>query len=477
MTLPEILRLLRRSWLAVLVATSVGIGAGLWFALLATPLYRAEAEMFVSVQTAADASEIVQGNSAAQQKVTSYLQVIRSASVLQPVIDELHLGSDVEHLAERVTASSPADSVLVEIAVLDEDPARAVQITTAIADSFRDVVTDQLERPLGDGAPLVGIQTIQPPVLPSEPDSPDLIRCLALGLLGGLSLGVAFVLVRHASDTKIRSRENVEALTTAPVIGDITFDASVDKQPLIVQIDPRSPRAEAFRSLRTNVQFIEHEANRRTFTVTSALPAEGKSTTAANLAITLAETGARVALVDADLRRPRLATILGLEGVVGLTDVLIGAAELEDVLQPWGRTNLHILPAGRIPPNPSELLGSEAMRRLVDLLTEDHDAVIIDAPPLLPVTDATVLSRLTGGAIVVAAAGRASRQQMHAALEMLQNVGSRAVGVVLTMRREKHGRGATYSAYYGQPSTTPATGTKRGRRAASHLPGGHGTAR
>jgi capsular exopolysaccharide synthesis family protein len=471
MTLPDILRLLRRSWLAVLVTTCVGIGTGVWTALLATPLYRAEAELFVSVQTAADASEIVQGNSAAQQKVASYLEVIQSASVLQPVIDELRLGTDVEHLAERVTASSPANSVLVDIAVLDEDPAEAVRITTAIADSFRDVVTDELERPLGGGAPLVGIRTIQPPVLPSQPDSPNLVRYIALGLLSGLALGFGFVLVRHASDTRIRTREDLEALSMVPIIGDITFDASADEHPLIVQVDPRSPRAEAFRTLRTNVQFIDHDATRRTFTVTSALPAEGKSTTAANLALTLAETGARVALVDADLRRPRLATILGVEGAAGLTDVLIGAAELEDVLLPWGKTDLHVLPAGRVPPNPSELLGSEAMRRLVDLLTVDHDAVIIDAPPLLPVTDATILSRLTGGAIVIAAAGRASRQQLRSALEMLESVGSHAVGVVMTMRREKHGRGATYSAYYGQQSPTAATGTKRGRRVAPHLAG------
>ena len=139
----------------------------------------------------------------------------------------------------------------------------------------------------------------------------------------------------------------------------------------------------------------------------------------ANLAITLAESGVRVAIVDADMRRPRLAEMMGLEGAVGLSDVLIGRAALDDVLQEWGSDGLFVLPAGQIPPNPSELLGSQPATDLIDALAEAFDVVLIDAPPLLPVSDAAILSRRTGGAIIVAAAGRTKRSQLHGAIEAL----------------------------------------------------------
>ncbi len=135
--------------------------------------------------------------------------------------------------------------------------------------------------------------------------------------------------------------------------------------------------------------------------ISSSIPGEGKSTIAINLAVSLADAGARVILVDADLRRPSIAEYLGIEGGVGLTTVLIGRAEVEDVVQPLGTTSLDLLPAGQIPPNPSELLGSTAMADLLERLSASYDMVLLDSPPLLPVTDAVVLSNLAGGALVV----------------------------------------------------------------------------
>ena len=162
-------------------------------------------------------------------------------------------------------------------------------------------------------------------------------------------------------------------------------------------------------------------------------PAEGKTTTVANLAIALSETGSRVIVVDTDLRLPRLADVLGLEGVVGVSDVLLGKASLADAVQPWGRGGLDVLPAGTLPPNPSELLGSNRMADLLTELARHYDHVLLDAPPLLPVTDAAVLSRLADGAIVVAAAGRSTRGQLTAALEMLTALDATSFGVVATM--------------------------------------------
>ena len=222
------------------------------------------------------------------------------------------------------------------------------------------------------------------------------------------------------------------------------------KRPLIVHADPRNPRAESFRSLRTNLQFVNIEGGPRSFVVSSAGPGEGKSTTTANLAISLAETGASVALIDGDLRLPKVAEYLAIEGGVGLTDVLIGRAELVDVLQKWGSGRLYVLPSGRIPPNPSELLGSAAMATLLSTLTAQFDYVLIDAPPLLLVTDAAVVSKLAGGAILVAASGATKKQELAGAVRALESIGSRLLGIVVTMLPTKGPDSYGYGTYtYG----------------------------
>jgi len=165
--------------------------------------------------------------------------------------------------------------------------------------------------------------------------------------------------------------------------------------------------------------------------VSSSIPGEGKSTIAINLAVSLADTGARVILVDADLRRPSIAEYIGIEGNVGLTTVLIGRADVEDVVQPLGTSTLDILPAGQIPPNPSELLGSPAMAGLLDRLVTIYDMVLLDSPPLLPVTDAVVLSKMAGGVLVVVGADRIHRPQLQESLGSLQTAGAHVLGIVM----------------------------------------------
>lgn len=479
MTLSDFIRVLRRSWMLIVSASLLGVLAASGATLAATPEYTAGTSLFVSVQSGGTSpSELAQGNSAAQQKVTSYVAVVRSASVLQPVIDDLDLRHEsVASLAGRVKAASPVNSVLIDITVDAPDPVEAAKIAKAIGESFATVVSDDLEKPSSGGPSLVKITTVQPPTVPSTPSTPKLTVNLTVGLLLGLVAGVALALLRSTLDTRIRTHDDVESVTDVPILGGIGFDSAASKQPLIVQVDPRNPRAESFRTLRTNVQFLDLDDSARSFTITSALPSEGKSTTAANLAIAMAENGARVAVIDADLRRPRLDEVLGVEGAVGLTDVLIGQAELEDVLQPWGTGGLHVLPAGRVPPNPSELLGSQRMQSLIRILDDHFDYVIIDAPPLLPVTDAAILSRITGGAIVISSSGRATKNQLRLALDALASVGSRTLGVVMTMVPVKGMNAYGYGTYYAYYGTTGGRGVDetavprpRGRRAAAPLP-------
>jgi capsular exopolysaccharide synthesis family protein len=244
-------------------------------------------------------------------------------------------------------------------------------------------------------------------------------------------LGLGLVMLRHALDTKVRSEADVRAITDSAVLGVIAFDDGVPAHPVILREDPRSAASEAIRRLRTNLQFIGVAGQARAMVISSSVPGEGKSTTAINLAVSLADAGSRVLLIDADLRRPSVAEYLGLEGQVGLTTVLIGKASVEDVVQPWADSGLDILPAGQIPPNPSELLGSPAMRALLDQLTATYDMVLIDSPPVLPVTDAAVLGRQVGGALVVAGMDRIHRPQLRETLESLDTAGCHVLGLVI----------------------------------------------
>jgi polysaccharide biosynthesis transport protein len=212
-----------------------------------------------------------------------------------------------------------------------------------------------------------------------------------------------------------------------------------DRSRLTVADAPGSPQAEQFRQLRTNLEFLrvadEQAGAASVVAVTSATAAEGKSTVASNLATALAETGARVLLVDADLRRPSVADVLGLEGGVGLTTVLAGQADVDDVVQEWGSAGLRVLPSGAVPPNPAELLGSPAMRRLIAELRARYDHVVVDTTPVLPVADASVLSRLVDGLVVVANARRVRRRQLIQGLGDLAQVSARVLGVVLNQVR------------------------------------------
>jgi len=185
--------------------------------------------------------------------------------------------------------------------------------------------------------------------------------------------------------------------------------------------------------LRTNLQFVQVDGPLRSLVMTSSVPREGKSTTTCNLAITLSQAGLRVCLVEADLRRPRAADYLGMIGAVGLTDVLIGRVALEDAVQTWGQGMLDVLPSGPLPPNPSELLSSRAMTELMTTLHERYDLVLIDAPPLLPVTDAAILSTVADGAVLCVHAGKTRRDQLEQAAGALRSVDAKVLGVVLTM--------------------------------------------
>ncbi|MDQ1123337.1 polysaccharide biosynthesis tyrosine autokinase [Microbacterium trichothecenolyticum] len=465
MELRDYLRILHRNWILILALTVLG-GAGAYgYSLLQTPSYEAETQLYVSVRSdSSGVSELAQGTTFARQAVVSFVDVIDSALVLDRVIDDLNLDTTAQRLASSIQASSATNSVIITVKVSNPNAELAASIANSVGSNFSDVVVNRLEKPDGDTASLVKVETIAPALVPTSPATPRVPLNVAIGIIIGLALGLGIAILRSVLDTRIHSLHDIEAATEAPVLGGISFDPDAKKRPLIVHADPRNPRAESFRSLRTNLQFIDVDGSSRSFVVSSAGPGEGKSTTTANLAIALAETGARVVLVDGDLRLPRVADYMGIEGGVGLTDVLIGRAELVDVLQQWGTGKLFVLPSGRTPPNPSELLGSQAMQRTLEALADAFDYVLVDAPPLLLVTDAAVVSRFTSGVLMVAASGTTKKPQLTAAVEKLEAIGSRLFGVIVTMLPSKGPDSYGYGAYSYAAQDGAADVARDGRR-------------
>ena len=452
MELRDYVRILRKNWILILVTTLVGGSVAAGVSSTITPRYSATAELYVSVRQGSEdgLSGLIDGTNFARQAVASYVSIVNSATVLEPVVDELNLDMSARQLASMVTASSPLNTVLLEVTVTGTDPAEIATIANAVSRNFIDFVENTLEKPDSDSLSTVNIELVQPAMTATAPINQNTRQNVIVGVLLGLAIGLALSLVRALIDTRVHSTRDIEEATGKPVLGGIAFDPEASKRPLVVHVDPQSPRAESFRRLRTNLQFLNVDDIPRSVVITSSVSGEGKSTTAANIAISLADTGMRVALVDGDLRVPKIAGYMGIEGGAGLSDVLINRADLADVLQKWGRGELYVLPSGQIPPNPSELLGSARMAKILETLAAQFDYVVLDAPPLLLATDAAVLSKLAGGAILVVAAGRTKKAEIVGAVRSLDQVGSRTLGVVATMLPVKGPDAKSYGTYaYG----------------------------
>ncbi|MDQ0731132.1 polysaccharide biosynthesis tyrosine autokinase [Arthrobacter sp. B1I2] len=455
MEITDYFKLLRRNWLLIAASTLVGLLLAGVAAMVTTPTYTARTQLFVATQNSGSVAELQQGNTFSQARVASYVETSKTPMVLQPVIDSLGLDMSPSALASKISANVEGSTVLLNISATDSSPVRSAAIAEAVANSLISAV-NRLESPSKDGTSPVRLSVVTPASAPSAPASPNTSLYLLAGLLIGAAVGVGSALVRSAVDTRVLGEVDLRRITNASVLGGIAYEADAGKKPLLTQVQPQSPRAESFRQIRTNLQFAQVGHSSKSVLITSSLPGEGKSTTAVNMAISLAQAGQRVALVDADLRRPMVGEYLGLDRSVGLTTYLVGQGNLEDLLQLWGTDDLHVLASGQIPPNPSELLGSAAMLGLIQALEERYDAVVIDAPPLLPVTDAAVLAQRVGGVVLVVGSQLVKSTDLQKSLSSLEMVEADLLGVVMNRLPAKEPHAYTYSYYSTTSADTPA---------------------
>jgi succinoglycan biosynthesis transport protein ExoP len=430
--LKDYIRVIRKRWQIITAVTMLVLGGAALATTLSPKIYEAQTRLFVSTSGGGDSSALLSGSSFTQQRVKSYADVITTPNVLDPVIKTLGLKTTAAKLGEQITATVPPETVLIEVSVKNTSPRVAAKVADAVGKQFTNTVADLESVNTGQSSP-VKVTIVSAPTIPTSPVSPRPPRNVALGLVLGLLLGLGTALLRDLLDTTIKNEKNCAEVTDSTVIGGIAYDAQASRNPLIVQADMHSPRAEAFRTLRTNLKFVDAANHPRSIVFTSSVPGEGKTTTTANLALTMAAGGARICLIEGDLRRPRLLDYMGMDGSVGLTNVLIGQVELGEVLQQFAQSSVYVIGAGSIPPNPSELLGSAAMVEALRELESRFDVVIIDTPPLLPVTDAAVLSTIAGGTVLVVGAGRVDRAELSKSLQSLDAVKGRVLGLVLNM--------------------------------------------
>lgn len=335
------------------------------------------------------------------------------------------------------------------------NPSSSTSATVSALSSQESVLKEELAQLEVTGAVSPGgVEIVSRAGAPKSPSSPKPVRDGLIGLLIGLLLGIGAAFAAEYFDDKVYTKDQAERLT-----GGVPVLAMIPKVPganrsdtsiLISESDPFSPATEAYRSLRTSMQFAGHNGRLKTILVTSASGSEGKTSTVANLAVVLAKAGERVVVVGCDLRRPRIGGILGRGETPGFTNVLLGRDELKSTLQNVSNApGLALLATGLIPPNPAELLGSEKAGSIFRLLTGAFDTVIIDSPPLLPVADALILARYADAVLLVVAAGQTSEAELRRATELLEQVEMRPTGIVLNKLTRFSGVGSEYGYGYG----------------------------
>jgi capsular exopolysaccharide synthesis family protein len=517
-----------RKWVilqAVVIVTLTALAAS----LLQAPVYEGEAKVLIAEKGAGVSvfgSLGLDISSQPERGLQTQVQLMQVRPLLQNTIRRLGLGVTPESLARRVSVSAVGQTNIVTVTAKDRDPAVAAEIANTLADEFvqwsrdykresinaaADEVAARLDaarseilelgrRIQSEGksdelAAELGIATgsyttlagkleelrinaqletgsgrvVSPAVEAVEPVEPSPVRNTALGLAVGLIFGLGMAFLYEYLDNTVKSSEEIEELAGAPVLGLIPAEKyeKDERRRASILTHPGSAAAEAYRVLRNNLDFINFEHNLTTLLVTSAAPAEGKSTVAANLAAGLAQAGKKVVLVASDFRKPTTEQFFGVRNLVGLSDVLTGAHTLKAALQrPLDDMDLLVLTSGKMPPNPSELLGSEKMRALLEEIKGWADWVIVDTPPLLAVADGASVARWCDGVLLVTRGGTSTREAVKKASEMLENVGARTLGAVVWGLETRSGGGGygygygsggyggyySYADYYNAPS-------------------------
>jgi len=482
----------RKWWIGAI--TVLGLAASLAFSLTAHKQYSATTQLLVQSSFVASGLGLEQ-EPVTQTDVQTELQLVTSAPVQQVVRSRLKS-------TPAVSVSEVGETNVIAITAISQVPAHASLIANVYAAAFvqyqqavasdslvtieaqlrsqissvekqlssfgsnttsveagallnqEAVLKEQLSQMQVSGSVDTGdVVVVAPAQTPVSPSSPQPVQDALVGFAAGLVLGLGAAFLRDSFDDRLTSKEATEHAGSAPVLAMTPLLTSWRRQdPLVVTVtQPTSQAAEAYRSLRTSLQFARQERRLRSLVVTSPGVGDGKTSTLANLGVVFSQAGERVLLVSCDLRRPRIGEFFGLDEQAGLTEVLLDHRTLEEAVLPVpGFDGLSLLPAGPVSKNPAELLDNACARDIFARLRDQYDLVLIDSPPVLPVTDAAILSRHADATLMIAAAGQTRKSDLHRAVEKLDQVGTMILGTVLNKATRQTGR------YYGYTYTYKA---------------------
>lgn len=500
---------IKERWRYIASAIVIITASTLLFSLVQEPVYQGETKVLLTAQS--PGTLLAQLQLTAEKDVQTQVSIITLRPLLEQVIESQSLDTTPEKLNKRVTVTGVVNTSLISIRVKDADPERAAAIANGLAETYVDwsrvlkrasiaAAAEQVEIQLADvykevqslvntrvtesqaAAHQAQIETalarhaalaaqleqlriseqlevgsasvVAPAAVNKEAISPKPVRNTALALVVSALFGIGLAFIVDYLDDTISSAEEAAAIYSAPILGQIPVldPATNGTRTLAVSDSSRSRLTESYRLLRSSLEYVNFEHDFKTLVVTSAMPGEGKSTVAANLAAVLAKAGNKTVLLEADFLRPVTNEYFGMGREIGLSNVLTGAIDVHKALKrPEELENLWVLTAGSLPPNSSELLGSETMKRTLGALTKWADWVIVDTPPILAVADTTAVARWADGVMLVVREGSTTRVAARSSLEALGNIGARLVGVVITGAQDNRiGRGS-YASYFPGP--------------------------
>ncbi|WP_338024643.1 polysaccharide biosynthesis tyrosine autokinase [Bifidobacterium aerophilum] len=452
-TVMDILHAVRKHVVAMIVVFVAVFAAVCAYTVLTPPKYTSTAQAFATYRSDSANSQdnfnsINSAGTYISNQIKSYPTLATTESVLQPVIDDLGLSMTVDQLAAELSVTNPTDTAFVNVSATDGDARQSAAIANAVADSLKTVVEESIYS--SDQKSPVMLTVVQQAQEPTSPSSPNVKMNLALGIAVGLVLGVIVALLRDLLSTRVQDIRDLQEVIDAPIMGRIPDDENLKKAVPVIVSSPSSAIAEEYRRIRTNLSFTQavEGTKSRLIVISSVGPNEGKTTTSVNIAATLAENGASVLLIDADLRHPLVANKLSLEGNAGLTHVLSGQATVKDVVQRYWRPNLHIMPAGPKPPNASALLNSQTMKELIKQALTQYDYVLVDTSPMIVANDATVFASMGNGMVLVSGRDVTDKRELRDIAAQLDNLGVSVTGFVFNFAKENKKSGYSHSNYY-----------------------------
>jgi receptor protein-tyrosine kinase len=422
-SISEIFQVIRRRWWLLVIALVGGVLGAYLASTFTVPTYQASLMMYLAQSNGQPLQ--VEANSPTTDDIATYGELAQSPQMLQTALEQVNAGQPLRNVG--VTLTPGASPIFMTLTVTADSAEGARALAQAYVDTVPDFVARFQGTPADSEPPIAVFGDVAASTSPISPNYP---RNTAAGLGLGLIVGVAGIFLAESLDRRLRTPEQVVAATGLSLLATIPEPG---RRGSYLSVDsPGSARAEALRQFRTNVRFARAGLSLRSLGVTSATGREGKTATAVELALVSAREGLRVLLVDADLRRPSLRELLGLQDERGLTDVLTRRHPLDDLLQTFGdATSITVLASGPVIPEPSELLGSERMRKLAQEVADRFDLVIYDSAPVIPVADTLVLAESLDSVMLVARVAQSRRDRLHQAATLLDEVGAKVLGIVL----------------------------------------------